>query len=75
MAASAGRAKASGTLVALSWHIRRAGRCEALLAPAALPQEGAQRGGHIPGAANIPWATAVAADGCFKPRAERSNSG
>ena len=41
-----------------------------LLAPAALPQEGAQRGGHIPGAANIPWATAVAADGCFKPRAE-----
>ena len=27
--------------------------------PAALPQEGAQRGGHIPGAANIPWATAV----------------
>ncbi len=30
-----------------------------LLAPANLPQEGAQRGGHIPGAANIPWATAV----------------
>src|SRR5262245_34932705 len=26
-----------------------------LLAPANLPQEGAQRGGHIPGAANIPW--------------------
>ena len=25
-----------------------------LLAPANLPQEGAQRGGHIPGAANIP---------------------
>ena len=37
-----------------------------LLAPANLPQEGAQRGGHIPGAANIPWATAVAADGTFK---------
>ena len=37
-----------------------------LLAPAALPQEGAQRGGHIPGAANVPWATAVAADGSFK---------
>ena len=38
-----------------------------LLAPAALPQEGAQRGGHIPGAANIPWATAVnEADGTFK---------
>ena len=30
-----------------------------LLAPANLPQEGAQRGGHIPGAANIPWAQAV----------------
>ncbi len=38
-----------------------------LLAPANLPQEGAQRGGHIPGAANIPWATAVQADGTFKP--------
>ena len=37
-----------------------------LLAPAALPQEGAQRGGHIPGAANVPWATAVAPDGSFK---------
>ena len=30
-----------------------------LLAPRHLPQEGAQRGGHVPGAANIPWATAV----------------
>jgi thiosulfate/3-mercaptopyruvate sulfurtransferase len=37
-----------------------------LLAPANLPQEGAQRGGHVPGAANVPWATAVAADGTFK---------
>jgi len=37
-----------------------------LLAPENLPQEGAQRGGHIPGAANIPWATAVQADGTFK---------
>ena len=37
-----------------------------LLAPAALPQEGAQRGGHIPSAANVPWATAVAEDGTFK---------
>ncbi|HZS93292.1 MAG TPA: sulfurtransferase, partial [Chloroflexota bacterium] len=34
-----------------------------LLAPENLPQEGAQRGGHVPGAQNIPWATAVAADG------------
>ena len=38
-----------------------------LLAPANLPQEGSQRGGHIPGAANIPWASAVAEDGTFKP--------
>ncbi len=30
------------------------------------PQEGAQRGGHIPGAKNIPWATAAQADGTFK---------
>lgn len=38
-----------------------------LLAPANLPQEGSQRGGHIPGASNIPWASAVSeADGTFK---------
>ena len=37
-----------------------------LLAPENLPQEGAQRGGHIPGAANIPWGQAVAEDGTFK---------
>ncbi|HLI69392.1 MAG TPA: sulfurtransferase [Ktedonobacteraceae bacterium] len=37
-----------------------------LLAPANLPQEGAQRGGHIPGAANVPWSTAVREDGTFK---------
>jgi thiosulfate/3-mercaptopyruvate sulfurtransferase len=37
-----------------------------LLAPAHLPQEGSQRGGHIPGAANIPWSQAVAEDGTFK---------
>jgi thiosulfate/3-mercaptopyruvate sulfurtransferase len=30
------------------------------------PQEGAQRGGHIPGAQNIPWATAAREDGTFK---------
>jgi thiosulfate/3-mercaptopyruvate sulfurtransferase len=30
------------------------------------PQEGAQRGGHIPGAQNIPWATAANSDGTFK---------
>jgi thiosulfate/3-mercaptopyruvate sulfurtransferase len=37
-----------------------------LLAPPNLPQEGSQRGGHIPGAANIPWAQAVREDGTFK---------
>jgi thiosulfate/3-mercaptopyruvate sulfurtransferase len=37
-----------------------------LLAPENIPQEGAQRGGHIPGAANIPWSTAVQEDGTFK---------
>jgi thiosulfate/3-mercaptopyruvate sulfurtransferase len=41
-----------------------------LLAPANLPQEGAQRGGHIPGAANIPWSQAVREDGTFKPADE-----
>jgi thiosulfate/3-mercaptopyruvate sulfurtransferase len=30
------------------------------------PQEGALRGGHIPGAKNVPWAKAVAEDGTFK---------
>jgi len=29
--------------------------------------ETAQRGGHIPGAANVPWSQAVAEDGTFKP--------
>lgn len=41
-----------------------------LLAPANLPQEGAQRGGHIPGAANIPWSQAVREDGTFKSAEE-----
>jgi thiosulfate/3-mercaptopyruvate sulfurtransferase len=34
------------------------------------PQEGALRGGHIPGAQNIPWATAVNEDSTFKSRDE-----
>jgi thiosulfate/3-mercaptopyruvate sulfurtransferase len=34
------------------------------------PQEGAQRGGHIPGAVNIPWSKAVREDGTFKPEEE-----
>jgi thiosulfate/3-mercaptopyruvate sulfurtransferase len=38
-----------------------------LLAPENLPQEGAQRGGHIPTAVSIPWGTAVnTEDGTFK---------
>jgi thiosulfate/3-mercaptopyruvate sulfurtransferase len=34
------------------------------------PQEGAVRGGHIPGAASVPWARAAAEDGSFKPRSQ-----
>jgi thiosulfate/3-mercaptopyruvate sulfurtransferase len=34
------------------------------------PQEGALRGGHIPGARNVPWARAAGADGRFKDAAE-----
>ncbi len=41
-----------------------------LLAPPNLPQEGSQRGGHIPGAANIPWAQAANEDGTFKSAGE-----
>jgi thiosulfate/3-mercaptopyruvate sulfurtransferase len=37
-----------------------------LAAPAHLPQEAAQRKGHIPSAVNVPWSTAVADDGTFK---------
>ena len=37
-----------------------------LIAPPGYEQEGAQRGGHIPTAASIPWATAVRDDGTFK---------
>ena len=31
------------------------------------PQEGALRGGHVPGAVNVPWAKAVRDDGTFRP--------
>ena len=34
------------------------------------PQEGAVRGGHIPGARSVPWARAAAEDGTFKNRAD-----
>ena len=41
-----------------------------ILAPPEYPTEHAQRGGHIPGAANIPWAQAVNEDGTFKSAEE-----
>ena len=34
------------------------------------PQEGVLRGGHIPGAVNVPWARATNLDGSFKTAAE-----
>ncbi len=37
-----------------------------LLAPAHLPQEQAQRAGHIPTAKNVPWSKAASDDGTFK---------
>ena len=37
-----------------------------ILAPPEYPTEHAQRGGHIPGAVNIPWGQAVNEDGTFK---------
>jgi thiosulfate/3-mercaptopyruvate sulfurtransferase len=40
-----------------------------ILAPPGLP-ETAQRGGHIPGARNIPWSKAANDDGTFKSREE-----
>jgi thiosulfate/3-mercaptopyruvate sulfurtransferase len=41
-----------------------------LLAPAHLPQEQAQRGGHIPTAKNVPWSKAAEEDGTFKSDAD-----
>ena len=37
-----------------------------LLAPAHLPQEQSQRGGHIPTAVNVPWSRASNEDGTFR---------
>jgi thiosulfate/3-mercaptopyruvate sulfurtransferase len=37
-----------------------------LLAPAHLPQESAQRAGHVPTAKNVPWSKAANEDGTFK---------
>jgi thiosulfate/3-mercaptopyruvate sulfurtransferase len=41
-----------------------------LLAPAHLPQESAQRPGHVPSARNIPWSKAANEDGTFKSDGE-----
>ena len=41
-----------------------------LLHMANYPQEGALRGGHIPGAKSVPWAKAANEDGTFKSRAD-----
>jgi len=41
-----------------------------LIAMAGYEQEGAQRSGHIPGAASVPWAQAVNENGTFKSRDE-----
>lgn len=43
-----------------------------ITAPPEYPNEHAQRGGHIPGAVNIPWSQAVREDGTFKPAEELS---
>ncbi len=40
-----------------------------LIAMTGYEQEGAQRGGHLPGAISIPWAQAVTTEGRFKSRA------
>jgi thiosulfate/3-mercaptopyruvate sulfurtransferase len=37
-----------------------------ILAPAHLPQEQSQRGGHVPTAKNVPWSKAANDDGTFK---------
>jgi thiosulfate/3-mercaptopyruvate sulfurtransferase len=41
-----------------------------LLAPAHLPQEQAQRAGHIPSAINVPWSKAANEDGTFRSNDE-----
>jgi thiosulfate/3-mercaptopyruvate sulfurtransferase len=41
-----------------------------LIAMPGYEQEGAQRSGHIPGAASVPWAQAVNDDGTFKSKEE-----
>ena len=44
---------------------------DATVRPAAdYPQEGVLRGGHVAGAASVPWKRAASDDGTFKPRAD-----
>ncbi len=43
-----------------------------ITAPPEYPNEHAQRGGHIPGAVNIPWSQAVSENGTFKSAEELS---
>ena len=61
-------------------HIKSAGRLVDVRSPdeysgkklhmPEYPQEGAMRGGHIPGAKSVPWARAANPDGTFKPASE-----
>jgi len=41
-----------------------------IISPNGYEDEGAQRGGHIPGAASVPWSSAVNEDGTFKSAEE-----
>jgi thiosulfate/3-mercaptopyruvate sulfurtransferase len=41
-----------------------------IISPGGYEQEGAQRAGHIPGAASVPWSQAVEEDGTFKTAEE-----
>src|SRR5205085_9467116 len=41
-----------------------------IISPQGYEQEGAQRAGHIPGAASVPWGQAVQEDGTFKSAEE-----
>jgi thiosulfate/3-mercaptopyruvate sulfurtransferase len=43
-----------------------------IAAPPEYPTESAQRGGHIPGAVNIPWSQVISDDGTFKSLEEIS---
>jgi len=44
-----------------------------IISPQGYEAEGAQRGGHIPGAASVPWSQAVTEDGSFKSEEELRN--